>query len=96
MGIKSKFTEQIGVGASAPIKIEDTTDIKVSYACIVTGTATYTVQHSLDGITFMDNTDTQNQSITKDGNYIFPVQSIRVNITSGAGTVRMHVRQLVV
>ena len=96
MGIKSKFTEQLVVGASKPIKIEDTTDIKISYACIVTGTVTYSVQHSLDGINFIDNTDVLNATTTRDGNYIFPVQSIRVNITAGAGSVKMHVRQLVV
>lgn len=96
MGIKSKFTTQTGVGEGDPIDILDTNDIKVSYACIVTGTVTYTVQHSLADQDFIDNTDVLSQSVTKDGNYIFPVQQVRVNVTAGTGSVKFVVRQLVV
>lgn len=96
MSIKNKFVEQIGVGESDAIDLLDTNDIRVSYQVNVTGTATYTVQHSVGGDIFIDNDDNTAQTVSRDGNYIFPVQKIRVAITSGAGSVTLHVRQLVV
>lgn len=96
MPIKSKFVIQTGVGPSDAIDIQDTNDIRISYVVIVSGTVTYSVQHSIGGDAFLDNTDNSGQTTTQDGNYVFPVQKIRVNVTSGAGTATLHVRQLVV
>ena len=95
MSIQTKFVSVTGVGSSAPVDVIDTSDIRISYAVAVSGTVTYTVQHSLDGIVYFDNTDNANQTTDQDGNYVFPVRSIRVNITAGAGTATLHVRQLV-
>ncbi len=96
MSIQSKFVTQVGVGESDAIDVLDTTDIRISYVVVVTGTATYTVQHSIGGDAFINNDDNTGQTITRDGNYVFPVQKIRVNQTAGAGTCVLHVRQLVV
>ena len=95
MSIKTKFVEQVGTGASAAIGIFDTNDIRVSYAVAVSGTVTYTVQHSLDGLTYFNNTDNEGQTASQDGNYSFPIRDVRVNITAGSGTAILHVRQLV-
>lgn len=96
MPIKNKFVIQTGVGASEAIDVQDTNDIRISYVVVVSGTVTYSVQHSVGGDAFLDNTDTTAQTTTQDGNYIFPVQKIRVNVTAGSGTATLHVRQLVV
>lgn len=96
MTIKNKFVVQIGVGPSDAIDVQDTSDIRISYVVVVAGTVTYSVQHSVGGDAFLNNTDNENQTITADGNYIFPVQKIRVNVTAGTGTATLHVRQLVV
>lgn len=96
MSIPSRFVIQSGVGESKAIDILDTSDIRVSYSCVVTGTVTYTVQHSVGGDAFIDNTDTKDQTTTQDGNYVLPIQKVRVNQTAGAGSVTLHVRQLVV
>jgi len=95
MTIKTQFVDQVGVGASTAIGVQDTNELRVSYAVSLTGSATYTVQHSLDGITYFDNTDNSAQTVAKDGNYVFPVRDVRVNVTAGAGTARLHVRQLI-
>lgn len=95
MTIQTKFTAQTGVGASNAIGISDTNDVRISYAVAVSGSVVYTVQHSLDGITYFDNSDNTGQSTSQDGNYIFPVRDVRVNVTSGTGTATLHVRQLV-
>lgn len=96
MPIKNKFVVQTGVGASEAIDIRDTSDIRISYVVVVVGTVTYSVQHSIGGDAFLDNTDNAAQTITRDGNYVFPVQKVRVNVTAGTGTATLHVRQLVV
>lgn len=96
MTIESKFVIQTGVGASEAIDIRASNDVRIAYAVVVTGTVTYTVQHSLGDATFIDNTDTQAQTTTKDGNYIMPVQQVRVNVTAGTGTAKLVVRQLVI
>ncbi len=97
MALPSKFVTQVGVGASAAISIFDTADVRISYAVFIAeGSVTYTVQHSLGNGDFVDNTDNVDQTITRDGNYVFPVQEIRVNVTAGTGTVRLHVMQFVV
>lgn len=95
MTIKTKFVAQVGVGASEAISIEDTNEIRISYAVAITGGATYTVQHSLDGITYFDNADNSAKTTNADGNYVFPVRDVRINVTAGSGTVTLHVRQLI-
>ncbi len=96
MSVKSKFSAVTGVGASDPIQILETNEIKVSYAVEVVGTVTYTVQHNLSGAAYFDNSDTQNQTTSKDGNYVFPVDKVRVNVTAGTGTATLYIMQLVV
>jgi len=96
MTIKTKFVGITGVGNSEAIDVHDTNTIRISYAVSVSGTVNYTVQHSLDGINFFDNADNASQTTAKDGNYVFPVRSIRVKVNSGTGTTTLHVRQLVI
>ncbi len=94
--IKLKTILQVGVGASEAVNIDDSVDIRVSYGVSVSGSCTFTIQHSLDGLTYFNNSDTLNQTTDQDGNYIFPVRDVRVNVTAGAGTATLVVRQLVV
>tara|TARA_R110000772_G_scaffold22123_3_gene60100 strand:+ start:297 stop:596 length:300 start_codon:yes stop_codon:yes gene_type:complete len=97
MSQPSSFVTQVGIGMSEAISILDTNDVRISYGVfVVEGSATYTVQHSLGGDDFINNTDNQDMQTTQDGNYVFPVQQIRVHVTAGTGTVRLHVIQLVV
>ena len=96
MSILSKEVTITGVGNSEAIDIEDTVDIRISYACGVTGTVNYTVQHSLDGVRFFDNSDNSAQTADADGNYVFPVRAVRVKVNSGTGSVHLYLRQLVV
>lgn len=93
MAIRSFTTTQSAVGASEVADIYDTEDIRISYAVIVTGTVNYTVQHSLDGENFFDNSDNTSQTTSQDGNYVFPIRAVRVNINSGSGSVVFNVRQ---
>ena len=81
------------VGNSEVADIFDTEDIRISYAVVVTGTVNYTVQHSLDGLNFFDNSDNTAQTTSQDGNYIFPVRAVRVKYNSGSGSFVFNLRQ---
>lgn len=95
MSVQSKSVSQAVVGESEAIDIFETKEIRVSYGVTVTGSVVYTVQHSLNGITFYDNTDNTAQTTSRDGNYIFPVRSVRVNLVSGTGSVVLDIRQAI-
>jgi len=63
-------------------------------AVIVSGTATYTVQHTFDDVfdatvtpVAFDNSVVAAQTTNKDGNYAFPVRAIRLNVTAGVAPV---------
>jgi hypothetical protein len=63
-------------------------------AVIVSGTATYTVQHTFDDIynstvtpVAFDNANATAQTANKDSNYMFPIRAMRLNVTAGAAPV---------
>jgi len=87
-----------GVAASAVGAMNlNSTPFNVGFGVAVTGTVTYTVQHTFDDVyaaTFNPSTATwyshptvNGLTVSSDGNYAFPVRGIRVNITAGTGSV---------
>lgn len=91
-----------GTGASDLIVLDYIqTPFNVSLSTKVTGSATYTIQHTFDDIfasgysagsgTWYDSDDTNfvNATANQNSNYAFPVRATRVNITTGAGTVEL-------
>ena len=66
---------------------------------VVSGTPTYTVQHTFDDVltstappTYFDHPVLVTRTTSADGNYAFPVTAIRLSV-SGSGTVRLTVLQ---
>jgi len=66
----------------------------VGFGCVISATATYTVQHTFDDIyntaitpTWFNNSIATAQTTNKDGNYAFPVAAIRLSVTASTGTV---------
>ena len=68
----------------------------IGFGVVVTGSATYTVQHTFDDpfsstfdpatATWFNHEDLVSQTTSQDGNYAFPVRAIRVNQSAGAGS----------
>lgn len=61
---------------------------------IVSGTATYSVQHTFDDVydpavtpVAFDNASVAAQTTNKDGNYAFPIRALRLTVTAGAAPV---------
>ncbi|CAB4122743.1 hypothetical protein UFOVP28_38 [uncultured Caudovirales phage] len=65
----------------------------VGFGCVVSGTITYTVQHTFDDPnmvavpTWFPHTYAAAQTASIDGNYAFPIAGIRVTTTAGTGSV---------
>jgi len=95
----SKITTT-GVSSSPWLPLENLGDqFSVGFGCVVTGTATYTIEYTFDNV-LMGETATvfANSSITgvtanKDGNFNAPINAMRVTITAGTGTVTVKVIQ---
>ena len=73
-------------------------------AVVVSGTPTYTVEHTFDDVyapgfnpataTWFPHASIVNVVATnRDGNYAFPVQGLRIRVASGTGAVRLTVLQ---
>ena len=73
--------------------------LNIGIACIVTGTVTYSVQHTFDDVfaanfdpstaVWFDHPTLVAQTGNKDGNYSAPPRGVRVFATAGTGSVRM-------
>lgn len=69
----------------------------VGFGVVVTGTVTYTVQHTFDDVyapdfnpataTWFAHPTVAAATANADGNYAFPMRGLRVNITAGSGSV---------
>ena len=69
----------------------------VGIGCVVTGTVTYTIQHTFDdvgalgaaNVTWFDHDSSNLVAATtnQDGSYTFPCRGARINQTAGTGTV---------
>jgi hypothetical protein len=90
-----------GTGTSAWIPCDiHITPFNIGLGCVVTGTATYTIEHTFDDVQDATVTPTAfphsvlaNQTANQDGNYAFPVKAVRLHITAGTGTVALTVIQ---
>jgi len=99
--MRQQVVSQTGVGSSAIIPMNlDSTPFNVGLGVVVTGTVTYTVQHTFDNPwtttnpTWFDHpTVAAKVSVNADGNYAFPVAAIKVAVTAGAGTAQLTVIQ---
>lgn len=93
-----------GVGSSVVVPLDyRVSPTNVAIGCVVSGTATYTVEHTFDDVfspsfvpasaTWLPNSGLTAKTASTDGNYVLPPRGVRVTIASGTGTVTMTVIQ---
>ena len=87
--MKVSCVAQTGTGQSEEVKVVDGTVFNVGFGVVVDGTVTYTVQHTFDGVNWFDHEFVVGGTANDDGNYAFPVASIRLNVTAGGGTATL-------
>lgn len=93
MSISTSKASRTGVGATSPILIQPVNDIRAILVVKVTGTVSYDIQYSLDGTFFITLNGNAGLTTSSDATVVMPVQSVRVNVTSGSGSVELAVRQ---
>ena len=77
----------------------DSTPFNVGFGVTITGTPTYTVQHTFDNPwtttspVWFDHPTVAAETTNQDGNYAFPVAAIKVVVTSGTGTATLTLIQ---
>jgi hypothetical protein len=93
-----------GVDVSPPAVLDTyISPFNVGFGVVVTGTVTYTIQHTFDdpfastftpaSAVWFPHEDLVNQTTSQDGNYAFPVRAIRINQTAGTGSSKLTVIQ---
>ena len=87
-----------GIGVSNPLIMDDyISPFNVGFGVVVTGSVVYTVQHTFDDVfsttyvpasgNWFNHPTIIGATISQDGNYAFPVSAIRLNLTSGTGSI---------
>jgi len=91
-----------GAKNSAPAVLDYYGRPEVSLQAVVTGTANYTIQQTLDNplkegatITWFNHPDTAlvNATANQQGNYAYIPTAVRVVLNSGSGSVRLTITQ---
>ena len=98
--MRQQTVAQTGVGSSTIIPMNlDSTPFNVGFGVVLTGSATYTVQHTFDNPwtttnpTWFSHPTVVNATANADGNYAFPVAAIKVAVTANTGTATLTVIQ---
>ena len=99
--MQQQIVSQTGVGSSSTLVMNiNTSPFNVGFGIKVTGTVTYSVQHSFDktnvsgGVTtWYSHPTIASKTDNQDGNYAFPVSAIKLIITAGDGTAILTVIQ---
>ena len=97
--MKVQTVSKTGAGnSSALVMNTNISPFNVGFGVVVSGSVTYTVQHTFDdpGVgftTWFNHPSIATLSANADGNYAFPVTGIRVSVASGGGTATLSVVQ---
>lgn len=99
--MRPQVVSKTGTGETAVVVVDHYRNpFNIGFAVVVSGTITYTVQHTFDDVldaavtpTWFNHLTATGLTVSTDGNYAFPVRGIRVSNTSGAGTTTLTVIQ---
>ena len=107
VAVSAAFTGNVrvgtnGVGASRPISLDyNQRQFNVTYACDITGTVNYDIEHTLDDLNdstittpyWFDDANLAGETTDQFGSITYPVRFSRIKMNSGTGTVRATVIQ---
>lgn len=97
--MKVQTVSKTGAGSSSALVINtNISPVNLGFAVVVTGTVTYSVQHTYDDpavgfTTWFSHATVVGQTATAEGNYAFPVTGVKVLVTAGSGTAAMSLTQ---
>lgn len=90
-----------GIGISPVVPMDfRAQNFNVGFGCEITGTATYSVQHTFDDIynpaitpVWFNHAFVNAATTNQDGNYAFPIRAMRLNVTASTGSVTINILQ---
>lgn len=97
--MKQQTVSKTGTGSSTAIVVNtNVTPVNIGFGVVVTGTVTYTVQHTFDDpavgfSTWFSHPTVVDETTNQDGNYAFPVTGIKLLVTAGDGTAALKLIQ---
>ncbi|AUR81818.1 hypothetical protein NVP1015O_04 [Vibrio phage 1.015.O._10N.222.51.E5] len=94
MAIQTKNHLVTEVGVSPLVKLAAIDNPRLSGMVIIkSGTPTYSLEYSLDGRNFLPlSNDLNSTTLSNDFTIVFPIHSIRLNVTAGIGEAELIVR----
>lgn len=97
--MKVQTVSKTGVGSSSALVMNtNISPFNVGFGTVVTGTVTYTIQHTFDdpGVgftTWYSHPTVVDEDANADGNYAFPVTGVKILVTAGDGSVTLKLVQ---
>ena len=97
--MKVQIVSKTDTGSSdALVMNTNQTPFNVGFGVVVSGTVTYSVQHTFDDpavgfTTWFSHPTVAGLSANADGNYAFPVTGVKLLVTAGDGTATMNLIQ---
>lgn len=97
--MKVQTVSRTAAGSSSALVMNtNISPFNVGFGVVVTGTVTYSVQHTFDDpavgfTTWFSHPTVAGETTNMDGNYAFPVTGIKVLVTAGDGTATMNLIQ---
>jgi len=97
--MKVQTVSKTGTGSSSALVMNtNISPFNVGFGVVVTGTVTYTIQHTFDDpavgfTTWFSHPTVVDETTSQDGNYAFPVTGVKVLVTAGTGTAALNLIQ---
>ena len=97
--MKVQIVSKTATGSSSALVMNtNISPFNVGFGVVVTGTVTYSVQHTFDDpavgfTTWYSHPTIAAKTDNQDGNYAFPVTGIKLLVTAGDGTATMNLIQ---
>lgn len=98
--MKTQTVAKTGTGSSSAIVVNtNISPVNIGFGVVVTGTVTYTIQHTFDSpgnggfTTWYPHPTIAAKSDNQDGNYAFAISGVKVLVTAGTGTATLNLIQ---
>ena len=99
--MRPQVIKQTGTGSTAWIPLDyKQSPFNVGFGVVVSGTVTYTIEHTFDDVfdssitpTAFQHSTVVGQSADANSNYAFPVRAVRITISAGTGSATLTLLQ---
>lgn len=99
--MRPQVITQTGTGSTAWIPLDyKQSPFNVGFGVVVSGTVTYTIEHTFDDVfdtsitpTAFQHSTIVGQSANANSNYAFPIRAVRITVSDGTGSATLTLLQ---